>query len=146
MLGFGETDEFAHSGRYDSYLQHANDIDRMIGELWYSIQTDPFYKNNTIFIITTDHGRGKKNNTWTAHHTFIKGSGEIWLAILGPGIEAKGEIKSAGQIYQNQIAQTIAGLIGEPFKTPLHTGAPIDLSAIEGKNRLQEITIAVSSK
>jgi len=146
VLGFGETDEFAHSGRYDSYLQHANDIDRMIGELWYSIQTDPFYKNNTIFIITTDHGRGKKNNTWTAHHTFIKGSGEIWLAILGPGIEAKGEIKAPGQIYQNQIAQTIAGLIGAPFITPLHTGAPIDLPAIEGKNGLQEITIAVSSK
>ena len=146
VLGFGETDEYAHSGRYDSYLQHANDIDRMIGELWYRIQTDPFYKNNTTFVITTDHGRGKKNNTWTGHHTFVKGSGEIWLAMMGPGIEAKGEITAAGQIYQNQIAQTIAGLIGEPFITPHRTGQPIDLSAIDGKNRLQEITIAVSSK
>ncbi|HTE12714.1 MAG TPA: alkaline phosphatase family protein, partial [Chitinophagaceae bacterium] len=75
VIGFGETDEFAHSSRYDMYLQRANDIDRMIAELWYSVQTDPFYKNNTTFIITTDHGRGKKNNTWPGHHLFIKGSG-----------------------------------------------------------------------
>jgi Type I phosphodiesterase / nucleotide pyrophosphatase len=129
VLGFGETDEFAHSGRYDMYLQRANDIDRMIAELWYNVQTDPFYKNNTTFIITTDHGRGKKINTWPGHHLFIKGSGEIWLAMLGKGIEARGEITTAGQIYQNQIAQTIAGLTGIPYESVHTTGQPIDLSA-----------------
>ncbi len=135
VLSFGETDEFAHSGRYDMYLQKANDADRMVAELWYTIQTDPFYKDNSILIITTDHGRGKKNNTWSAHHTFVKGSGEIWLAMLGYGIEQKGEIKENGQVYQNQIAQTIAGLLGETFTANHATGKPIALPSFTGQNK-----------
>jgi len=135
VLSFGETDEFAHSGRYDKYLQRANDVDRMISELWYNVQTDPFYKNNTTFIITTDHGRGKKNNTWPAHHLFVKGSGEIWLAMMGRGIEEKGEIKTAGQIYQNQIAQTIAGLLGEEFTANHSTGKPIELHPLTEQDK-----------
>ena len=73
FLGFGETDEFAHEGRYDLYLQQASNIDRMISELWYFVQTDPFYKNNTTFIITTDHGRGSSPSSWYTHGLFTKG-------------------------------------------------------------------------
>lgn len=130
VLGFGETDEFAHSGRYDLYLQRANDIDRMIAELWYMVQTDPFYKNNSTFIITTDHGRGRNNNSWSGHHLFVKGSKETWLAMLGYGIEGKGELTAPGQIYQNQIAQTVAGLLGLEFITPHPTGKPIALPVV----------------
>ncbi len=146
VLGFGETDEFAHSGQYDAYLQKANDIDRMIAELWYNVQTDPFYKDNTTFIITTDHGRGKKNKTWTGHHTFIKGSGEIWLAMLGRGIEEKGELKTEGQIYQNQIAQTIAQLLGQEFISNHNTGKPIDLSSYSQKNKTTAFSKSISGK
>jgi len=136
VLGFGETDEYAHSGHYDMYLQRVNDIDRMLAELWYLVQTDPFYKDNSSFIITTDHGRGKKNNTWPGHHLFVKGSGEIWLAMLGKGIESRGEIKTSGQIYQDQIAQTVAGLLGQLFISRQPTGAPIDLPTAAAKNKV----------
>jgi len=61
FLGLGETDEFAHQGRYDQYLQKAHQFDQMIAELWYFVQTDPFYKDNTIFLITTDHGGGVRH-------------------------------------------------------------------------------------
>lgn len=110
MIGFGETDEYAHQARYDMYLQQANKIDNMIGELWYELQQIPFYKNNTIFIITTDHGRGKKQNKWMNHYTLIKGSSEAWIAVLGNNIEAKGEVKTNSQLYLKQIAPTIAQL------------------------------------
>ncbi|NCI45384.1 phosphoglyceromutase [Sediminibacterium soli] len=116
MIGFGETDEYAHQRKYDMYLQHANAIDRMIAELWYMIQTDPFYRNNTYLYITTDHGRGKKPTSWYAHNLFVKGSGETWQAILGPGIAALGEIKIQQQAYQKQIAGTIAALLGKSFR------------------------------
>ncbi len=131
ILSLGETDEFAHEGQYDMYLQRANDVDRMLAELWYYMQTDPFYKNNTTFFITTDHGRGNKNSSWPGHHLFIKGSGEIWLGMIGAGIAEKGEIKTKGQIYQDQIAQTIAGLLGEKFETAHKTGRRIPLPAVE---------------
>lgn len=114
-LGLGETDEFAHRGRYDLYLHQANQVDKMIAELWHWVQTTPGYKDNTSFIITTDHGRGNKSRNWSAHGEFIKGSTQTWIAILGPTIRPLGEIKEEGQVYQQQIAQTIAHLIGEEF-------------------------------
>jgi len=116
-IGFGETDEFAHQGRYDLYLEQANKVDKMIGELWHWVQTTPGYKDNTTFIITTDHGRGSKESKWKDHGEFIKGSSQAWLAIIGPGIKPLGEIKQDEQIYQQQLAQTIAGLLGENFET-----------------------------
>ena len=115
FLGLGETDEFAHKGRYDLYLQQASKIDGMIEELWHYVQTTPGYKDNTTFIITTDHGRGSKTSKWTDHGTFIKGSSQTWLAIMGPGIEPLGEVKDKEQLYQAQIAQTIANLVGQKF-------------------------------
>jgi arylsulfatase A-like enzyme len=115
-LGLGETDEFAHQGRYDLYLDQANQVDKMIAELWHWVQTTPGYKDNTTFIITTDHGRGSKSSRWPSHGEFIKGSSQTWLAIIGPQIQPLGEIKEEGQLYQQQVAQTIAHLLGEEFK------------------------------
>jgi hypothetical protein len=115
-LGFGETDEMAHKARYDLYLEKATEVDNMIGELWHWVQSTPGYKNNTTFIITTDHGRGKSAANWSHHGFFVKGSSQTWLAVIGPNITAYGEMKSEEQIYQKQIAQTIANLVGENFQ------------------------------
>ena len=113
FLGLGETDEFAHEERYDLYLAQANKVDAMIAELWHWVQTTPGYKDNTTFIITTDHGRGDRN--WSSHGGLIRGSSQAWMAVIGPGIAALGEVKEGEQIYLQQLAPTIAGLAGEEF-------------------------------
>ena len=125
LVGFGETDEFAHARRYDMYLQQANKIDNMIGELWYEVQQNPFYKNNTIFIITTDHGRGIKHNRWPYHFSVIKGSGEAWMVLIGNQLVAEGEVKESGQLYQKQIASTIAYLANQTFNLKHKPGEKI---------------------
>jgi hypothetical protein len=135
FLGLGETDEFAHEGRYDLYLQQASAIDRMIAELWYFVQTDPFYKNNTTFIITTDHGRGSSPSSWYTHGIFTKGSSNIWLAIMGPHILPLGEIRTEAHLYQKQMAPTIAMLLGERFN-PIHSS---------GRNRVSPIALNESN-
>jgi hypothetical protein len=114
-LGLGETDESAHLGNYDAYLQKLHQADAMIAELWYYVQTDPFYKNNSSFIITTDHGRGRKEKNWSKHGFWIGGSGETWLALLGTGIAPTGELNKEQQIYQKQVAATIAALLHVQF-------------------------------
>jgi len=129
FLGLGETDECAHAGRYDLYLQQAADIDRMIADLWYLVQTDPFYRDSTTFLITTDHGRGWKPNKWTTHGFWAQGSGDIWMAVLGPDILPGGEIKSRGQVYQKQLAATIAMLMGDPAAPGHPPGKAIALPA-----------------
>lgn len=115
FLGLGETDELAHQKRYDLYLEQANKTDKMVAELWHWVQTTPGYKDNTTFIITTDHGRGKRTEKWAFHGEFIKGSSQTWLAVIGPGISPAGEIKDRQQLYQQQFAQTIVGILGEDF-------------------------------
>ncbi|HEY6505727.1 MAG TPA: alkaline phosphatase family protein [Chitinophagaceae bacterium] len=126
-LGLGETDEAAHDGRYDHYLEKAAEADRMIARLWHWVQTTPGYKNNTTFIITTDHGRGKKSGNWSEHGMLINGSSQTWMAVIGPNIAPIGEVKEDQQIYQKQLAQTIAVLLGENFETGQPVAAAIAL-------------------
>jgi len=129
LVSFGEADEYAHHGEYDNYIRSIANTDRMIGELWAMIQADPFYRNNTTFLITTDHGRGKKKTTWTDHLFLIRGSGAIWLAMMGPDILPFGEIKEKRNIYQRQFAQTMAGFLNLRFVSPhSDTGHAIDFN------------------
>ena len=105
----------AHRHRYDLYLEKAAAIDKMIGELWLWVQSNPVYKDNTTFIITTDHGRGRSPSKWAEHGLFVNGSSQTWLVLIGPNIMPRGEMKDDEQLYQKQIAQTIANLVGENF-------------------------------
>jgi hypothetical protein len=116
-IAYGETDEWAHSGHYRSYLDAAHQVDAWIKEIWNFVQGDPQYRNNTSLIITTDHGRGDLvKDEWTSHNNKIQDSHEMWLAVMGPDIEGKGELKTTMQLYQKQIAQTAAKLMGHIYK------------------------------
>ena len=57
-IGLGDTDEHAHTGRYDKYLRALNDTDANLKTLWDELQSRPEYRGSTTLIVTTDHGRG----------------------------------------------------------------------------------------
>lgn len=124
-LAFIDTDAFAHRWQYDFYLDAAHNIDDMIANLWAYLQSDPFYKDNTTLIITTDHGRGQ-NDDWNSHHVTIPHSDEIWIVAIGPDIKPLGEVKISGQLYQKQIAKTLAAILGFDFTGPNPKGDPIE--------------------
>jgi hypothetical protein len=116
-FGFDETDDMAHQGNYKFYLQQARKTDGMLADLWTYIQQDPFYKDNTTLVITTDHGRGEQILAeWRSHGEKIKGAEQVWFAVMGPGIPAKGEVKARSTIYHKQLAQTFSELLGLDFK------------------------------
>lgn len=115
-IAFDETDDYAHNGNYDQYLLSAHAEDAMIADLWNLVQSLPAYKNNTTLIITCDHGRGEKEE-WKYHGKGTQASSQTWMAFLGKSILAGGESKQSQQIYQGQLAQTIAQLLGYNFKT-----------------------------
>jgi predicted AlkP superfamily pyrophosphatase or phosphodiesterase len=117
-IAYGETDDFAHDGRYDFYLKSAHQTDAFIKELWDYVQSDAQYKDKTTFVIATDHGRGTVPlDSWKHHGEKIKGADQVWFAVLGPDTIAKGEVKTKGNYYQNQIASTVAGLLGLDYKS-----------------------------
>jgi hypothetical protein len=117
FISYGETDDFAHDGKYDAYLKSANQTDKFIGELWNWVQSSPTYKDKTTFIITTDHGRGTVPiDAWKNHGEDIAGAGEIWFAIIGPDTASKGELKARSQYYQSQVAKTLAAFFNIKYQ------------------------------
>ncbi|MBA4140424.1 MAG: phosphoglyceromutase [Segetibacter sp.] len=132
-IAYGETDEWAHAGEYRYYLDAAQQVDKWIEEIWNYIQTHKKYKNKTALLITTDHGRGDKNKKdWTSHGSNITGANEIWFAVMAPGLPAKGEVKQDMQLYQKQMAQTIAKLLGLSFTAEHPVAEAVD-EIIESK-------------
>lgn len=126
-IAFDETDDFAHEGMYDQYIKSAYSQDAMIADLWKIVQTIPQYKNKTTLIITCDHGRGDKNKSdWQHHGANIPDAHELWLAVMGPDSKPMGEVRTSGQLYQRQIATTIARLLGYDFKPDHPVKEPIE--------------------
>lgn len=126
-IAFDETDDFAHAGMYDQYIGSAHAQDAMIGDLWKLLQSLPQYKGQTTLLITCDHGRGDKiKSEWKHHGDKIADSHEIWLAAIGPDTEMSGEMKNPAQLYQMQIAPTIAKLLGFSFKPEHPVKEPIN--------------------
>jgi len=125
-IAYGETDEWAHSGKYKSYLDAAHQVDAWLKQLWDFVQKDPQYKNKTTLFITVDHGRGDViKKEWTSHNDKIQDSHEIWFAVMGPNTPVRGELKIEMQLYQEQFAQTFANLLGYTFKATHPVAEPI---------------------
>lgn len=125
-IAFDETDDFAHAGMYDQYIGSAYSQDKMIADLWKTLQSIPQYKGRTTLIVTCDHGRGDKvKSNWQHHGAKIEDAHEIWMAVMGPDTKPVGEMKTPGQLYQRQIATTIAKLLGYDFKPDHPVKEPI---------------------
>lgn len=113
-ISFGDCDEWAHSRKYDLYLDGANYTDAFIRDIYELCESDKFYRGKTTYIITCDHGRGF-GNEWSSHGSGTKGSEATWVMLLGKGIEPKGETSECGPFYTKQIAATIASALGIDF-------------------------------
>lgn len=123
FVGYGEPDSWAHSGRYDVTLESIQNFDYFVGQLWSTMQAMPAYRDQTTFIITTDHGRGSGLTEWKEHGAEQKGSENIWIAVMGPDTPALGERHAALPVVQAQIAATVAAFLGQDFRKDVPAGA-----------------------
>ncbi len=129
-ISYGETDDFAHNGDYRHYLHAAYRTDAFIRDLWAWVQSDAEYAGNTAFLITTDHGRGEQDR-WVGHGIDWEGSEAIWVAALGPGFPHAGEVgnsvnqEAPSPVYQNQMAATVAHLLGLDYNNRVPIGASL---------------------
>lgn len=114
-VSLGETDDWAHKGRYDRYLDSARQNDALIRRLWETSQSLDSHRGKTAFLVTTDHGRGDGREGWKNHSKSLAGSEFIWAAAFGAGVAARGENKGDA-FTQSQIAATVAALVGEDFQ------------------------------
>lgn len=120
----GETDEWAHAGRYDLYLQSARRVDNYARILWDALQAMPEYRGSTTLILATDHGRGSGKKSWRNHGRRIPESQYVWMAFLGPDTRPQGVRATTAPVAQAQLAATIAALLGEDFRSAVPAAAP----------------------
>jgi type I phosphodiesterase/nucleotide pyrophosphatase len=123
FVGYGETDNWAHQGRYDLVLDSAHRFDHFVEQLWNTMQAMPEYRDTTTFIITTDHGRGSGLTEWKEHGVEEKGSENIWIAVMGPDTAALGERARVAPVAQAQIAATLAAFVGRDYRAAVPKAA-----------------------
>lgn len=125
-LSLGETDEWAHTGDYEKYLEAAHRADSYLAELWATAQAMPQYRGKTTLIFSPDHGRGE-GAQWKEHGQKVPDSRYIWMAFLGPDTPAKGERTDVAAVTQNQIAATLAQFLGENYRAAVpKAGAAVE--------------------
>lgn len=83
-LAFLDTDEYAHEGLRAEYEQALRETDARVTEVLAWVQAlPPEERAATTVVLASDHGRGRGDG-WTEHGFFERGSGEIFMAALGP--------------------------------------------------------------
>ncbi len=136
FVGFGETDDWAHDGRYDQYLLAAHHVDDFIRRLWEQVQSMHQYRGKTTFIITADHGRGSGPDNWKRHGGGIAGAQDDWLAVIGPDTSPLGERSNCAPINHSQIAATLATLLGEDYRATYSAAGPPVADLVRGGKSL----------
>lgn len=131
FVGYGETDNWAHQGRYDLVLDSAHRMDHFVRQLWDTMQAMPQYRGTTTFIITCDHGRGSGPTEWKEHGVEEKGSENIWIAVIGPDTAPLGERTHVAPVTQAQIAATVAAFVGKDYHQDVPKAA-LPISAVLG--------------
>jgi hypothetical protein len=124
-VAFDETDDWAHSKRYDRVLESIQYFDRCLERLWSTLQSMPEYRGKTSIVITSDHGRGSTIGDWDRHGAKVEGAEFIWVAIAGPDTPVNGELSKTETVHQRDVGPTVLKLLGidpNELKTP---GQPI---------------------
>lgn len=128
FISFGETDDWAHQGQYEKYLDSWHNTDNFLKELWTFLQNDKQYRDKTTLIITIDHGRGSTAKDWDDHGEDVAEAQYIWMAFVSPDIALRGEWKDSKEIYQNQVAATLCKFLNFDYseQNP-NAGKPIEI-------------------
>ncbi len=112
-----------HWGNATHYTRAIAIIDEGLQRLVTAVEAHPFYRDNTIFVITPDCGRDDSAlfDLPFQHHSNARAAHEVWAVIFGPGI-AKGVVDRV--VDQSAFAPTIAAAMG--FRADRAEGTALD--------------------
>ncbi len=117
--------DIAHSGAYSLYLDGIRNTDRLCGEIWKMIESDPEYKGKTTMLILPDFGRDSdfspSGNGFQHHRTGDPLSRTTWMMAMGPHIRQGTTVDRP--LDSLDLVPTIGKLMG--FATHHAQGKPI---------------------
>lgn len=117
--------DVAHSGAYSLYIDGIQRTDRLCGEIWRTIESDPEYKGRTTMLILPDFGRDSdldaSGNGFQHHRTGDALSRTTWMMALGPHIRQNTTVDRP--LNSLDLVPTLGAMMG--FPTPGAKGTPI---------------------
>lgn len=88
-LSFDDSDERAHRGEWRKYENSLRQYDVWLEELQQFLDNSEQYRDSTLFIVTTDHGRGQ-GEAWRHHGVLFPRSKWIWMYMNWPAAQMEG--------------------------------------------------------
>jgi hypothetical protein len=117
--------DVAHTGAYSLYIEGIQRTDRLCGEIWKMIESDPEYKGRTTMLILPDFGRDSDftpgGNGFQHHRTGDPLSRTTWMMALGPHIRQNLTVDRP--LDSLDLVPTLGSLMR--FDTALAHGKPI---------------------
>ena len=107
FIGLGDTDEYAHRGDYDGYLESLHFADETLGAVWQWLHEQQLRGHHTLLIVTADHGR---SSTFTQHSSAPEAA-RVWALLAGSGVTARGHIAATPSRLAD-IAPTVRAFLG----------------------------------
>ncbi|MFT6846111.1 MAG: hypothetical protein ACJAUV_002314 [Flavobacteriales bacterium] len=112
LVQYMEPDISGHNDDWEGYLKGLQTSDSLTVDLWNYLQSLPNYTDNTIMLVTNDHGRHTKH---FAHHgDECLGCRSIFLLAIGKGIQQQHIVEEFEQI---DVSKTIASWLNIDMPT-----------------------------
>jgi len=128
FVGLGETDEYAHHNDYRNYLAALRHADRVIGQIYDTLERAERGGAATLLLVTSDHGRAG----FVHHGKAYPESARTWLIAAGSAVRARGMIRSPETRRLADLAPTIRVLWGFPTQAAADAGVEAELARRPG--------------
>lgn len=111
MVNYQDPD-YVHWGNPSHYTRAIQVIDEGLQRLVEVVEADPFYRDNTVVVVSPDCGRDDNALMGVPfqHHFNSRSAHETWAVLYGPGV-ARGAVLDK-PVDQSAVAPTVAALMG----------------------------------
>ena len=117
--------DVAHAGAYSLYIEGIRRTDRLCGELWKLLESEPEYSGKTTLVVLPDFGRDADEdaggNGFQHHRTGDAAARTTWLMAMGPGIR-EGVVHDRA-VESVDLVPTLGTMLG--FSASFAHGKPI---------------------
>jgi len=88
MVYLPDVDGAGHDGVWEDYTATIAEADRLVGVIWQELQARPAYADNTVLMVTSDHGRhDDEHEGFQNHGCDCDGCQQVMFLAVGPGVD-----------------------------------------------------------
>jgi arylsulfatase A-like enzyme len=106
-----KVDDFRHY--LHDYYRMVEDVDRQIGRVLSALRFRGLAEN-TVVILTADHGEGLGSHRWTQKAAFWEETAKVPLTVSGAGVKARGVVESKSLASGLDVLPTMSDYAGIP--------------------------------